>query len=123
MWAQIVENAVAALSVAEEQPGADWVECPSESGVSIGWTHDGVTFTAPLRTTIPAGDFLDRFTPQEQGAVQVAAQANPQIMLGLTIGLARGVIDLRAARLAAWMAALVAAGALTDARRTEIMTP
>ena len=123
MWAQIVDGTVAALSVAEEQPGADWADCPSDTGVSIGWAYDGVTYTEPLRTIIPAGDFLDRFTLQEQGAVQVAAQANPQIMLGLTIGLARGVIDLRAARLAAWMAMLVAAGAITDARRTEIMTP
>lgn len=77
----------------------------------------------PPATQIQAAAFLARFTPVEQAAVQQAALANQQIALGLTMGLAQGYVDLTSPVLAAWMAALVTAGAITAARSAVIMTP
>jgi hypothetical protein len=77
----------------------------------------------PPPTEIPAGAFLDRFTPAEQQAVQQAAQASPAIALGLTMGLARGSIDLQGSFLSQWMQGLVDAHVLTPARALEILTP
>jgi len=74
-------------------------------------------------TTIGAADFFARFTPAEQLAVQAAATANTQIGIGLTLGLAQGFVIFASPLLHNWMAGLVAAGALTAARATVIMTP
>lgn len=78
--------------------------------------------SAPPTILNPA-DFLARFTPQEQIAVQQAAIVNAQIALGLTEGLARGSIDLHGPLLGSWMQGLVAAGCITADRMTVIMTP
>jgi hypothetical protein len=43
--------------------------------------------------------------------------------LGLTMGLARGMIDLDGPLLLPWMEALVAAGCITQDRLAQIMTP
>jgi hypothetical protein len=55
--------------------------------------------------------------------VQEAAINSAQIALGLTMGLARGVIDLNRPLLLPWMEALVVAGCITQDRLTQIMTP
>lgn len=74
-------------------------------------------------TSITAGDFLLRFTAAEQAAVQQACLASPQLMLGLTTGIALGSINLTGSNLATWMQGLVTAGAITQARATAIVTP
>ena len=74
-------------------------------------------------TSISPGEFLLRFTAAEQAAVQQACLASPQLMLGLTMGLALGTINLTGSNLATWMQGLVTAGALTSQRATAIATP
>lgn len=82
-------------------------------------------------TIITASAFLARFSPAEQAAVQQAAAAQPAtIGVGLTTGLAAGTINLTGCaaacadpKLRPWMDSLVAAGAITAARETEILTP
>jgi len=90
--------------------------------VSQGNTPDPAP-VAPRPTTISAGEFLARFTAAEQAAVQTACLASPQLMLGLTTGLALGQINLTGSNLATWMQGLVSAGAVTQARATEILAP
>ena len=90
--------------------------------VAAGNTASPAPTPAPA-TTITAGDFLNRFTPGEQAAVQAACQASAQLALGLTMGLALGSINLTSPTLSDWMGGLVAAGAITSARSTAIMTP
>jgi hypothetical protein len=111
-------------------PGLVWVDVTAQPAVQPGWTYDGTVFAAPGApivqappTVISSGAFLTRFTQSEQLAVQTAAGANAQIGLGLTMGLARGVIDLTDATVSAWMTALVVAGCITNIRRTAILTP
>lgn len=79
--------------------------------------------TPPPPVVISPGDFLARFTANEQTAVQTACLASAQLQLGLTVGLALGQIDLGGVTLQTWMAGLVAVGAITQARATAIMTP
>lgn len=92
------------------------------------WLADGNT-TAALPVAAPsieitAAAFLARFTDAERLAIQQAADATPSIALGLTMGLAIGTIRLQGDPvMAGWMAALVTAGAVTQDRATEILTP
>jgi hypothetical protein len=93
----------------------------------LQWVAAGNTPTPPPvpppPVNISAGDFLNFFTPTEQQAVQTACLASPTLMLGLTMGLAQGTINLTSPVLAQWMAGLVTAGAITQARSTAILTP
>lgn len=77
----------------------------------------------PPPTVISAEAFLMRFTQAEQLAVQQAAITDPIIALGLTMGLARGTIDLNGPLLGPWMQELVTAGCITETRAAVIMTP
>jgi hypothetical protein len=79
--------------------------------------------TPPRPTQINPGDFLMRFTPTEQSAIQQLAITNGQIALGLTMGLARGYIDLAGPLLGPWMDALTTAGAIAPGRKAVILTP
>jgi hypothetical protein len=90
--------------------------------VAAGNTPDSPP-VPPKPTSLTTGDFVSRFTQAEQIAVQTACLGNAQLTWGLTLGLALGTIDLNGATLAAWMAGLVTAGAITSARSTAIMTP
>lgn len=101
----------------------DWRDATSlPSNIRLATPTEVASLTS-APTLINPGDFLARFTPTEQGCVQQAAITNAQIALGLTMGLARGAIDLKGPLLAPWMAALVSAGCLTSQRATAIMTP
>jgi hypothetical protein len=77
----------------------------------------------PKPVEITAFAFYDRFTDAEKLAVQTAANADPQIALGLTHGLAKGSVTLTGATLKAWMDGLVNAGAITVDRQIAILTP
>jgi hypothetical protein len=89
---------------------------------AAGNTPNPATLKSPP-TILQAAAFFARFTPAEQAAIQAAAAASPQIGVGLTLGLAQGYVNLLSPILAGWMAALVAAGAITSARSAVIMTP
>ena len=93
-----------------------------EAWRAAGNVPNPVSMPAPP-TTIAAAAFLGRFTQAEQLAVQAAAAASPAIGVGLTLGLAQGFVIFASPLLTSWMEALVAAGAITKARATEIMTP
>jgi hypothetical protein len=89
--------------------------------VYLAWVAEGNTADPPPPppphvSIISATDWLNRFSPAEQLAVQAACLANPTIQLGLTVGLAQGWIDLAQPRAANWLAMLVAAGAIAAAR-------
>lgn len=89
-------------------------------------TVDPATATKRVRpqpVEISNLDFYNRFTDAEKLAVQTAANASPQIALGLTHGLVSGSVTLTGPTIKAWMDALVAAGAITADRETEILTP
>jgi hypothetical protein len=93
---------------------------------SPGWPPATRPIQRPSRrdpTQINPGDFLLRFTPTEQSAIQQLAITNGQIALGLTMGLARGYIDLAGPLLGPWMDALTAAGAIAPGRKAVILTP
>lgn len=77
----------------------------------------------PNPATIDAAAFFARFTTSEQAAVQAACDANSQLGVVLTLGLAQGFVTLTSPLLAQWMGGLVSAGALTSARVTAITTP
>ena|SRR5215469_13278697 len=76
-------------------------------------------------TTIPTAAFLSRFTPTEQAAVwsAIGKDATGQLGALLTNGLANGQITLNDSKVTQFMAALVASGAITQARSTIITTP
>ena len=90
--------------------------------VAAGHTADPAA-VPPNPTTITAGAFLARFTAAEQAAIQQACLTSPQLMLGLTTGLALGTINLTGSNLATWMQGLVTAGAVTQSRATAILAP
>lgn len=75
-------------------------------------------------TTIPVAAFWSRFTPAEQTAIQAAANTTPSIAHAMTFALAAGQINLSSgAIVTSWIPALVAAGLLTQARATAVLTP
>jgi hypothetical protein len=93
----------------------------------LDWVAAGNTATPapvpPPTTTLTSAEFFNRFTAAEQGAIQAACTASASLGVGLTLGLAQGFVVLTSPILANWMNGLVAAGALTAARMTEILTP
>jgi hypothetical protein len=99
-------------------------ECPRrvETGATVNAARTAGFRVRSLPICNP-GDFLLRFTPTEQGAIQQLAITNGQIALGLTMGLARGYIDLAGRLLGPWMDALTAAGAIASGRKAVILTP
>lgn len=93
----------------------------------VAWVQAGNTakpvVAATKPTSIPAGEFLQRFTPAEQLAIQTAALTNAQLFLGLIQGLASGNITLTDPLVNAWLEGLVGVKALTEARKTAVLTP
>jgi hypothetical protein len=111
---------------------ADEAHIPCDPGnrdyqAYLAWCTDGYTPDPPppppALTEWDVADFVARFTQAEQLAVQAACAANPQLGWGLTVGLARGTITVGGPLLGPWMAGLVAAGAITQARATQIQDP
>lgn len=94
---------------------------------STGWTEVAdddpriAAFLIRAPTTISAAGFLARFTSAEQAAIQAAAATNASIALGLTMGLAAGVVYVSSPTVQAWMQGLVAAGVLTAARSAQVL--
>lgn len=110
------------LIIPPDPDNLDWQDYQAWLAID-GNVVDPAPTPAPA-TRIGAAEFLARFTDAERLAVQTAAAAAPAIALGLTMGLAVGTIGLvDDAVTAAWMASLVTAGALTDDRKTQILTP
>lgn len=80
----------------------------------------------PLKPiSISTADFQARFTQAEQQAAWVAMQKDASGGLGAayTLAMTGGTVTLTDARVAAYVAGLVAMGALTQDRATAITTP
>ena len=90
--------------------------------LGAGNTPDPVPTPAP-QTMITPGEFLTRFTPTEQTAIQTACSASPALAVGLTTALAFGYVDLASPLVLNWLAGLVAANALTFARSQAVAVP
>jgi hypothetical protein len=73
-------------------------------------------------TTVTRAEFLALFTSPELLNIATAAQTTPSINVWLIKAQAANQIDLAAARTKAGLDALVAAGILTSARETEILS-
>lgn len=74
-------------------------------------------------TVITKYTFLNRFTMAELAAAITAVAGNVQLQAGQKLLDAAQEVDLTDANIAAYMALLVEAGALTQDRATTIMTP
>ncbi len=127
MKALIVDGRVAQVA-AESFPVSSslaWVDCAAD--VSPGWSYEGGTFTAPVIPAEPVTftplEFIERFTTDEQAAISTAALANADLNLWLAKAMGAQEIDPTDTRTVAGMAALVAAGLISEQRKTEILTP
>lgn len=76
-----------------------------------GWTPP----PQPVATMLPAGDFVERFTPAEVAAL---IAWNPALVMRVT---SAGTIDTASPKLRAGFAAAVAVGKLTQARADQIL--
>ncbi len=85
--------------------------------------------TVAADSVITSFAYMQRFTATETAAIQTAALASPptetslQIFNWLMMVAAAGTIDLTNTTVTTGMAALVAAGLLTQDRATAILTP
>lgn len=70
---------------------------------------------------ITATQFLNRFTPQEQGALATSAQDSPQMLLLLITLAAAGNVDLTDSSVQSGVQGLVTSGILPQARANAIM--
>lgn len=128
-------GSVVAVTGYRELDGVAYVLIRSTAVIPLpaGVTAIGTGLTAALSgvfmsgtttpTTIPAVAFFNRFTQAETAAIWSAAIANPAIGVGLMNGLAAGSVDLASPTVKTWLDGLVAAGALTAARETVVLTP
>lgn len=99
--------------------------------VKPGWvasSADG-SFSPPVTplvlkpSTMSPLAFQARFMPAEMTAIATAAMSSPAVFLFMLSMASAQVVDLHDPRTEAGLAALVSAGLLSDARRTEILTP
>jgi hypothetical protein len=117
--------------------------CPQVTGtdgISVIWYQSGATCQAAAQTamtnflanpvvpnpgTIPLASFLGRFTQAQMATIWKAAQTDGtgQIGGGLMYVQSNQQITLTDPNITAWMAAVVTAGALTQAQATAILTP
>lgn len=74
-----------------------------------------------VATTVGSYDFINRFSAAEQQAIQTAAQSNWQLQIWMTQLAAVGSVDVTTAKIQSGVAALVAAGLVTQARAAQVM--
>jgi hypothetical protein len=94
----------------------------------LAWISEGNTpdpLPVAMRpTVIPIALFWARFTAAEQAAIQSAAATAPSIAQAMTFASVIGMVNLVSGPIVTnWMATLVAAGIITSARATIILTP
>jgi len=118
--------------VANISAWADDAELP-ESHVDVtgmdvgpGDLYDGQVFTRPapdpVARTITADHFRDRFTVEEMDAVLALAYGGDAIARRLLLKLqTQSVINLGSAELLAGLDYLVTTGAITEARKVEVL--
>lgn len=116
VYAQTVGGVIVAV-FANPQPGTDGLQGMADDDPSV------TAFRASLlpRAVLTFNQLLNRFTSPELSALALAAQSNPQILLWMTMG-AGAAIDVTDPQVAAGMDALVGAGVITSARKSEILT-
>ncbi len=95
-------------------PGANMVLVP-DTGQNL------YRVPAPAPTNISSYDFMLRFTPFEQQAIQTAAQSNWQIQLWMTMIASKHRLNVADPKITGGMQALVSAGLLTAARSAQIL--
>lgn len=94
----------------------------------IGWIYSGGILTAPASVTTGAPsitpfsslDYLGKFTDAEYAAVRSGPMA---LQRGLDSLIAAQFVDLDDPRTAAYLSGMVSAGIITEARKTELLTP
>lgn len=123
---------VEAETVPDPNPvkGFDWYPIGlDQEGEPAGWrVVDGVAlhFTAPsgprpVRRIGTFREFMDLFTANEQKAIASAAMGNVDVKLWYDRAMGGPALDLDAPDTASGLAALVAAGLLTQARADEVL--
>lgn len=114
-------------AVIRSQDGAVIPAAPANADYRayLAWVAAGNTAdpapVPPVVTALPSDAWMARFTPAEQAAVWTAAAVHAQIGVGLTMGLARGVVDLASPTLQTWLDLCISAGAVTSDRRTTLL--
>lgn len=93
-----------------------------QAWLAAGNTPDPAPAAGPP-TTVSFNQFVNRLTPQEQGALAITAQTNPQVLLWLALGAAANTVDLTSAQTSAGLQVLVTANVISSARMTQILTP
>lgn len=87
------------------------------------WPSNGSWVVAtPPANVITSDAYVALFTPAEQAAVIAAAQANPAIAADLAMCVQAGVLDLTQPEVTGGMAALVAAGCVSQANAALILS-
>jgi hypothetical protein len=84
------------------------------------------TAAAPVVVLVPRPtprEWLERLSPSTQLALETAALANPAVSLWLRKATGAGSIDVTLAETQQGVAAVVAAGLLTTAEQTVLLTP
>jgi len=80
-------------------------------------------YVPPPPTVLKTSDFLSRFTSQEQVAVATAALADASLLVILIKAAALQLVDLLDQHTTDSLEAFVVAGAVTEERKTQILTP
>ena len=81
------------------------------------------TFLAPKPLPPSPRAWLERLTPSTQAAIAAAGASNPAILLWLLKAAGSPAIDVTAAETIQGVGALVAAGVITAADQTTLLTP
>ena len=123
---QIIENGKVVNTVIADAPmGANWVQ---SDVAGVGWSYDGVTFTAPVVETpvdpcqwlIDLGPFYDRFAGAKMAVLTSADAGVKAILSDVAV---RKWIDLQRADVASSLAYIGSVvPALTGALQTSIRT-
>lgn len=106
-------------------PDLDFVEIAGESQPDHrAWNSETFAFDLPVPPDprpVAVDTLVDRFTPQERAAIRYAIRQGDEVVEDFweTLRL-KTVVDLADAQSQTWFDALVAARALTPARRAEI---
>lgn len=110
----------AAINRINYEPDSDW--SPPEGCSLI--PDDGRALAAPAApTTIPASEFLRRFTSAELVSIAAAMPRQPMLTVGMAMLTAASMIDLTDPQVAAFLGIAVQEGALTAERALAIRTP
>lgn len=97
------------------------------TGAQIGYIWNGSSYAAPPPEPGPSvisyAAFRSRLTAQELADVQTAAATDPTALDLVFIALSEGTVNLEGEKVSLFLDKMVAANAITQQRKTEILTP